>query len=167
MRHEEVRELLAIWETDAEKITWETPKVGVCCGDRAKGIRDSLGVWLCSGTKSILLSRVKQVLICCPSVFPSPAERLSAHASASAARRGSQRDPRSHTRCGVALEQGIPIAGPWPCVSVLPQAPQRTSRDVTSIGGSRAADSAELAGTGSSSPSGGTRAEPDLGDETG
>lgn len=68
-----MQELFAIWKTDTEKITWETPKVGVCCGDRAKAFRDSLGVWLCSGTKNILLSRVKQALIRCPSVLPSPA----------------------------------------------------------------------------------------------
>lgn len=105
MRHEEMQELLAIWKTDTEKITWGTPKVGVCCGDRAKAIHDSLGVWLCSDTKNILLSRVKQALICCPSVLPLSA-RTTPVMPLTAAQRDSQGDPWSHTHCGAASPLG-------------------------------------------------------------
>lgn len=41
---------MLIWKTDAErkkKIMWETPKVGVCCGDRAQTACETSGVWLC------------------------------------------------------------------------------------------------------------------------
>lgn len=171
-----MQELLAIWKTDSEKITWETPKVRVCCGDRAKAICDSLGVWLCSDTKNILLSRVKQTLICCLSVLPSPAA-MTLVMPLTAARRDSQGEPWSHTHCGAACPLGSGPGNPhlWSMAlhivtGLSPSGSVRAGMSLESpfrVRGSRAAHSAELAGMGSSSPSRGRRAEPVLGDETG
>lgn len=71
MRHEKMQELL-LPGRDAEKLTWETPKVGVCHGDRAEEIPGGLGFWLCSDIKIFFcLSETSPEV--CPSVFPLPA----------------------------------------------------------------------------------------------